>query len=124
MKVIVAGSRNIENKAEVARAIESTKLKITEVVIGNARGVDAIAENYANIIHANIKVFPAETEKYGKPAGHIRNEQMTKYADALVAIWDGQSTGTRDMIRAMNKEGKPVYLYLVKTEKEQYHDRL
>lgn len=124
MKVIVAGSRAITDKAEVAKAIESTKLKITEVVIGNARGVDAIAENYANIIHANVKVFPAQAEKYGQPAGRIRNEQMAKHADALIAIWDGQSTGTRDMIRAMNKEGKPVYLYLVKSEKEQYHDRL
>ena len=117
MKVIVAGSRAINDKAEVAKAIESTKLKITEIVIGNARGVDAIAENYANIIHANIKVFPAETEKYGQPAGRFRNEQMAKHADAMIAIWDGQSTGTRDMIQAMNKEGKPVYVYLVKSEK-------
>lgn len=124
MKVIVAGSRSINDRAEVARAIESTKLKITEMVIGSSRGVDAAAETYANVIHANIKSFPSEAEKYGQPAGKIRNEQMAKYADALIAIWDGESTGTKDMIRAMNKAGKPVYLYLVKTEKEQYHDRV
>ena len=114
MKVIIAGSRTINDKAEVARAIKSTKVNITEVVIGNARGVDTIAENYANLIHANIKVFPAEAEKYGQPAGHIRNEQMARYADALIAIWDGDSMGTRDMIQAMNREGKPVYLFLTK----------
>lgn len=118
MKVIVAGSRTINDRAEIARAIGNTKLKITEMVIGNSRGVDAGAETYANIIHAKIKLFPSEAEKYGRPAGKIRNEEMAKYADALIAIWDGESSGTRDIIMAMNKENKPVYLYLVNSKKE------
>lgn len=114
MKVIVAGSRNINDHGAVARAIESSNFKITEMVSGNARGVDTVAENYAARKEIPIKLFPADWEKYGKPAGAIRNEQMAKYADALIAIWDGDSSGTRMMIEMMNKVGKPVHLWLVK----------
>ena len=114
MKVIIAGSRNITDPGSVGRAIESSKFTITEVITGNARGVDALAENYAARKEIPLKLFPADWEKYGKPAGAIRNEQMAKYADALIAIWDGESSGTRIMIEMMNKVGKPVHLWLVK----------
>lgn len=42
--------------------------------------------------------FPANWDKHGKSAGHIRNAEMAKYADALVAFWDGKSKGTKGMI--------------------------
>ena len=113
MKVIVAGSRTINDTAEVAKAIEGSNIKITEIISGNARGVDTLAENYASMKHIPFTVFPADWDKYGKPAGVIRNEQMAKHADALIAIWDGQSSGTKDMIKKMNKLGKPVFLYMV-----------
>ena len=113
MKVIIAGSRNISDHGAVGRAIESSRFQITEVVSGNARGVDAIAENYAGRKEIPVKLFPADWDKYGKPAGAIRNKQMADYADALIAVWDGQSSGTRMMIETMNKVGKPVHLWLV-----------
>ena len=113
MKVIVAGSRNINDRGEVAKAIANSKIKITELVSGNARGVDSVAENWAAANNIQFKTFPAEWEKYGKPAGAIRNKEMAKYADALIAVWDGQSTGTKNMIQTMNKAGKPVFVYLI-----------
>ena len=33
----------------------------------------------------------------------IRNEEMAKNADALVAFWDGQSHGTKHMIEMAKK---------------------
>ena len=33
-----------------------------------------------------------------KAAGYIRNTEMAKNADALVAFWDGASFGTKHMI--------------------------
>jgi glycerophosphoryl diester phosphodiesterase len=113
MKVIVAGSRTINDTAEVSKAIENAKIKITEIISGNARGVDTLAENYASMKHIQFTAFPADWDKYGKPAGAIRNDQMAKQADALIAIWDGVSSGTKDMIKKMNKLGKPVFIYLV-----------
>jgi hypothetical protein len=113
MKVIIAGSRNINIPGPVGRAIEASKLNIKEIIIGNARGVDTLAENYAGRKELPVKLFPAEYDKYGKPAGAIRNQQMAEYADALIVIWDGQSSGTKSLIKMMNKLNKPVHLYLV-----------
>lgn len=41
-------------------------------------------------------------------AAFIRNNDMAFYGDALLAIWDGSSKGTRHMIEAMKELGKPV----------------
>jgi hypothetical protein len=112
MKVIVAGSREINDRAVVARAIQSSPFKITELVSGTARGVDSTAENYALTNNIPVKKFPADWDKYGKPAGAIRNQKMAEYADGLIAVWDGQSAGTKSMIKIMNKVGKPVHIYL------------
>lgn len=43
-------------------------------------------------------------DKHGKMAGPIRNLEMAKYADGLIAFWDGKSRGTRDMITKAKKE--------------------
>lgn len=114
MKVIIAGSRDIDDRSVVSKAVDSSKLKITQIVSGSARGVDSSAEVYAATIGVPCKKYPADWDKYGKPAGAIRNSQMAEYSDALIAIWDGQSAGTRMMIEAMNKIGKPALVYLVK----------
>lgn len=114
MKVIIAGSRDVNSPGAVGRAILSAPFHITEIVSGNARGVDTLAENYAGRKGIPTKLFPADWDKYGKPAGAIRNAQMAEYADALIAVWDGKSKGTRMMIEMMNKANKPVVLYLVK----------
>lgn len=118
MKVIVAGSREIDDRGVVARAIENSKLKITEIVSGSARGVDSSAEVYATMMGLKCKKYPADWDKYGKPAGAIRNQQMAEYADALIAIWDGHSAGTKMMIQMMNKVGKPALVYLVDNKRK------
>lgn len=38
---------------------------------------------------------------------------MADYADALIAVWDGVSAGTKHMISFMNKQNKPVFVYQV-----------
>jgi hypothetical protein len=110
MRVIVAGSRNISNYEIVRHAIEDSDFDITEIVSGTAKGVDRLGEHYARLWNIPIKQFPADWDKYGKKAGIIRNHQMGRYADALIAVWDGKSKGTFDMIQFMSKLHKPVYL--------------
>ena len=36
---------------------------------------------------------------------------MAENADALIAIWDGQSRGTKNMIHMAEKAGLKVYVY-------------
>ena len=57
-----------------------------------------------------IKEFPANWQEFGRAAGPIRNGEMADYADALIAIWDGRSRGTADMISRMKIKEKPVWV--------------
>lgn len=58
-----------------------------------------------------IERYPAEWNRYGRSAGYRRNEQMAKIADALIALWDGQSKGTQHMIRLARSYGLEVLVY-------------
>lgn len=114
MKVIIAGSRDGFVAKNVFEAVDESPFvgKITEVVSGTARGVDKDGEYYAACHGLPIKRFPANWEEHGKWAGFKRNRDMAFYADALVAVWDGKSKGTKHMIDTMRSMGKPVYVYI------------
>ena len=43
----------------------------------------------------------------------MRNREMAEYADALLAVWDGESKGTANMILEMHRMGKPVFVWRV-----------
>jgi len=132
MRTIIAGSRSITDIGHIYNAIDEAKtvmgIIVMEVVSGGASGVDALGEQWAMEIGAPIKRFPAQWEdldapgavvrtrrdgkKYNVLAGFARNEQMAQYADALVAVWDGVSTGTQDMIKRAKRHGLLVYVYV------------
>ncbi len=107
MRVIVAGSRTVKEKA-----IAASGFKVTEVVSGNAVGVDLIGEVWAIVRNIPVKRFPANWS-LGKTAGFQRNQEMADYASALVAVWKGGSGGTRDMIERATKAGLKVYVEVV-----------
>lgn len=107
-KVIIAGSRGIEDWPKVHAILEKCQFSIDEVVSGGAAGVDHIGEDWAREKCIPYKVFTANWALHHKAAGPIRNLEMAKYADCLIAIWDGKSPGTKNMIETMSKLGKPV----------------
>lgn len=98
MKTIIAGSRRITDPSLVQKAVGTCGWKITEVVCGEARGVDSLGKIWANNNSIPVASFIPYWGIHGRAAGHIRNAEMAKYADALIAIWDGRSPGTRSMI--------------------------
>lgn len=115
MKTIVAGSRDYHNYAHVKKMLDHFRKthEITEIVSGGARGADALGEQYAEEMDIALKIYPADWKKHGRAAGPIRNQKMGDYADQLVAVWDGKSKGTKNMIDYMNKLMKPVYVIWV-----------
>jgi len=112
MKTIIAGSRTVSLQ-DVLKALEFCPFteRITEVVSGCARGADSYGELIAEENSTPIKRFPANWKKFGKRAGPIRNQEMAEYADALIAVWDGVSSGTSDMIQRAEKNKLKVYVY-------------
>lgn len=117
MKVIIAGSRSIDDYETVLKAIESSGFSVSEVVSGGARGVDLQGETYAKQYSLPCKRFiPTWNNPDGtlnRAAGIKRNMQMAFYADALIAIWDGKSKGTEHMINFMKKQNKPVFVHAI-----------
>lgn len=115
MKVIIAGSRDF-NDYNLLSSICNIEIKndCTEIVSGTARGADKLGERYAEENNIPVKPFPADWDKFGKSAGYIRNEEMAKYADILIAFWDYQSKGTKHMIDLANKYNLKVIVIRVK----------
>lgn len=113
MKTIIAGSREISGFDLVDRAVIESEFDISEVVSGTAKGIDKEGEGWASYHDIPIRRFPADWRKYGRGAGFVRNEQMADYADALIAIWDGKSSGTKHMINTARKMELEVFVLKV-----------
>lgn len=115
MRVIVAGSRDITSKAVVMAALREAFLweaiNPTCIVSGTARGVDRLGEQIAAEHRIAVARYPAKWKEYGSVAGHIRNGVMAAGADALVAVWNGHSPGTKNMITQARLQGLRVYVY-------------
>jgi len=111
MKTIIAGSRNITVADVVESAIEKSGFQISDVISGGARGVDLLGERWARDNNLPITRFVAEWDRFGKSAGYIRNKRMAAYGDALIAVWNGRSRGTKHMIEEANKLGLKVFVY-------------
>lgn len=116
-RVIIAGSRSCADYELVKKAIEQSNFTITTVISGHAVGVDHLGEHYAKQNNISVEVYPANWSTYGKSAGPIRNKQMAEIADCLIAIWDGQSSGTLNMIKTARKKQLKVFVYNINLDK-------
>lgn len=103
--VVVAGSRSFGDGLDpqfvdphVDAVLSEVPIDPACIVSGGARGADAAGERYADRHSLPVHVDEPDWETHGKAAGHRRNLRMAHKADAVVAFWDGQSSGTRSMI--------------------------
>ena len=116
MKLIIAGSRNIHEARNIidAMILGDDILPLPEYVVnGGCLGVDMAGVLWAKGYAILTKTFPPDWTRYGKSAGPIRNEQMAEHADALLAIWDGESKGTWDMIKRADRHELKMLLVTV-----------
>jgi hypothetical protein len=116
MKTIIAGSRSGPSYSDVERAIQESGFKITEVVSGAARGVDRHGETWGRKHKIPVERFPAKWSTHGRHAGFLRNTEMAEYADALIAVWDGLSIGTKNMIDQAETFGLHVHILIVEPD--------
>jgi hypothetical protein len=104
-RVIVAGGRNFFNYQLLKEKLDKlfSEKKNVVIVSGMAKGADQLGERYGKEHGFLISYFPALWNQHGSRAGFIRNEEMAKNADACVCFWDGESTGTEDMIKVAQR---------------------
>ena len=115
-RVIIAGSRGFTAFADLCAYCDKVlarKAQEGQIVVlsGHCRGVDLMGEAYAKTKGYTVEVHPADWQRYGLAAGPKRNKEMAAAAHALIAIWDGKSRGTKNMIDEARAAGLPVRVY-------------
>ena len=104
MKLLIVGSRNIE-QFDLSKHVP----KETELIIsGGAKGIDSLAEEYADQHRISKLILRPKYHLYGKAAPIKRNHEMVDIADRVLVIWDGKSRGTYATILYAQKIQKPI----------------
>lgn len=119
--IIVSGSRTFTDyeiaKSTLNNFISSKEYNTNPTIIcGMANGADMLGYEFAKEYNFPLKEYPANWDLYQKRAGHIRNEQMAKYASenghgVLIAFWDGESKGTASMIDYAKKYNLETHIF-------------
>lgn len=120
MKVAVVGSRSITEYSTVKHAIQRSpwwhpsyegQRPGVVFVSGGADGVDSLAERFAEEHGCTVEVIEPDWDDWsrGHPA-KVRNTHIVEAAHAVIAVWDGNSNGTRDSIDKALDRGKNLYV--------------
>lgn len=124
MRLIIAGGRDVpKDRADrlVFEAVQASGFAadnaIACIINGGAGGIDAAARRlYKNTFrdrarNCMLMTVEADWKTHGRAAGPIRNRVMAQHADALVAIWDGKSPGTKNIIAEAEARGLKIYIH-------------
>jgi hypothetical protein len=109
MKLAIVGSRNL--RIDITRFVPSG---VSMILSGGAIGVDSAAEDFARKHKIPIRIFKPEYKIFGKIAPILRNKQIVRASDRILAIWDGKSRGTAHVIEFAHFLGKPVTVFVVR----------
>lgn len=110
MRLAIIGSRTFNDYEYLKRSINDLGLEITEIVSGGAVGADTLGERYAEEFKIPIQVYRPNWKISGRSAGFKRNLEIVENCDAVLALWDGTSKGTRNTIDQATKNNKTVYV--------------
>lgn len=108
-------------------AIGVDQHQINEVVHGgNVESPDVWGSRWAdNHQHIENNEFEADWDAHGRAAGPIRNSEMVEYLTdktdtdenvVAIAFWDGESTGTEDMISKLESNEIPPTVFRLDDE--------
>lgn len=82
-----------------------------KVISGGAQGVDTAARAMARQYGLEFEEYAADWAKNGKAAGYLRNDDMVRAADIVIAFWDGESKGTKHTIDLALKHRKHLEVH-------------
>lgn len=126
MRILVSGSRDFKNSIVFMQAMndilselqynyEAYPKSFMEIVHGGAKGTDSMADMFARSNKIKVKVFTADWNALGKPAGIIRNKEMLKYiaADELnfVIVFNLNNSKGASMVEAEAKKKYPSFVF-------------
>lgn len=119
MRMIICGSRCADRESDYhllkQYLFANFQQPPAEIVSGKAKGGDAQGERLAAEFGIPVREMPADWNKHGQGAGFIRNGDMAVYASevegsCVIALWDGQSPGTKQMLDVAKNYGLTVHV--------------
>ncbi len=109
MKLLISGSRSITD-LDLAPYIPDD---VDVIICGGAKGVDTLAEEYADKHRLSKIILRPKYNLYHKCAPLKRNDEMIKIADSILVFWDGKSKGTKYTIDVATKQKKNIKVILI-----------
>jgi len=113
----IVGSRR-RNSKEDYKIVEKKFFELYEagdwIISGGCpKGGDSFAEKIGIAYGIPFLIFPADWERYGRGAGMIRNNDIAKTCDYLIAcVADDRLGGTEDTIRKFLRDNLDTNLHL------------
>jgi hypothetical protein len=114
MRLGVVGSREYPSRFIVEETIRRIAERVSNTVLisGGAKGVDSWAAEAGRECGLRVVEYLPDYEKHGKGAPLVRNTTIVEESHAILAFWDGRSTGTLDTLRKAKAAGKKIRIVL------------
>lgn len=115
-KIGIVGSRRRNSPVDLKKVNDAFLINYLEgdtIISGGCpKGGDRFAEKLAELYKVPITIYKANWDKYGKAAGFIRNTDIAKESDILIAcVAKDRKGGAEDTIKKFKKfhpDGKVV----------------
>jgi len=115
MKIAIIGSRKFNDYALLETTLSD--YNIDTIISGGAQGADSLARTYAQKNNIELIELLPDYDTHNKIAPFLRNIEIIKQSDYVIAFWDGSSKGTTHSIKVAKKEKKPITIINFKTKR-------
>lgn len=132
LRIIIAGGRTFSDYeklkknclkiiTEKIKAMGQSKIdrNLVTIISGCAPGADTLGERFSKEFGLQLEKYPANWDRDGrKRAGPMRNQRMAdaavidkdNFEPMLIAFWDGESRGTKNMIETAKRKHIETYI--------------
>lgn len=111
MKLAVIGSRGLSvSVVDVLLELQAVGVQLSDIeliISGGAVGVDFVANELSDTLGVPLRVCVPDYTKHGHRAPFIRNNDIIKHSDFVLAFWDGESKGTAYTLKVAVNRGIP-----------------
>lgn len=112
--IIVTGGRDFTDEDYVNQSLDYVhqRFNITRLIQGGAKGVDTLAQRWAEKNNIEVQTFSADWDTHGKAAGVLRNLDMLTQGNPDYVVSFPGGNGTAHMVKSAIKARVKVLGFL------------